>query len=73
MQKGTPFQLDTVSVRLVKDAPLFSILDRAGVEDYLAGESPWPWYGQLMRKPQTMAWLLQMNHWLDFYRPEILF
>lgn len=24
MQKGTPFQLDTVSVRLVKDAPLFS-------------------------------------------------
>lgn len=24
MEKGTTFQLDTVSVRLVKDAPLFS-------------------------------------------------
>lgn len=24
MEKGTIFQLDTVSVRLVKDAPLFS-------------------------------------------------
>ena len=55
------------------DAPLFSILSRDAVEGYLSGDSPWPWYGQLMRKPQTMAWLLQMNHWLDFHRPEILF
>ena len=39
-------------------------MQRENVETYLAGESQWPWYGQLMRKPQTMAYLCQLNFWL---------
>lgn len=45
-------------------APLWNLVQRENVETYLAGESQWPWYGQLMRKPQTMAYLCQLNFWL---------
>jgi hypothetical protein len=30
----------------------------------LSQESAWPWYGQLMRRPQTIAYLLQLDFWL---------
>ena len=33
-------------------------------------EYEWPWYGQLMRVPQTFAWLLQVDFWLKQYNPE---
>lgn len=56
-----------------RDAPLFSLLSREGIRSYLESDSPWPWYGQLMRRPQTMAWLLQLDFWLRHYRVELLF
>ncbi|MGN0974385.1 MAG: asparagine synthase (glutamine-hydrolyzing) [Gemmiger sp.] len=31
-----------------------------------------PWYGQLMTTPQTIAWLLQLNYWLEHYRVELV-
>ena len=49
------------------DAPLFELVDRKQAEWVLTEDSPWPWYGQLMRRPQTLAWLLQVNHWLERY------
>ena len=55
------------------DAPLFHIVDRAAIKNCLNADSDWPWYGQLMRRPQIMAYFLQMNHWLDRYRVEFLF
>ena len=56
-----------------KDEPLFSLVDRKTVEQLYTSEPVWPWYGQLMRTPQTMAWLLQLNFWLKWYKVEICF
>lgn len=30
-----------------------------------------PWFGQLMTGPQLMAYLVQVNMWLEKYKPEI--
>ena len=30
-----------------------------------------PWFGQLMTGPQLMAYLCQVNMWLETYKPEI--
>ena len=57
---------------LREDAPLFALVDRAAVRRLMEGESTWPWYGQLMRRPQTMAYLLQLNFWLEHYKVNIL-
>ena len=49
------------------DAPLFSIVDRDNLQAMLRGEQTWPWYGQLMRTPQTIAFFLQVDFWLRRY------
>lgn len=56
-----------------KDAPLFSLVNWDRVRELLTSEPVWPWYGQLMRRPQLMAYLLQMNHWLEWYQVELDF
>ena len=50
-----------------KDAPIFQIVNRESLENLLSDESPWPWYGQLMKTPQTIAYMLQINLWLQEY------
>ena len=55
------------------DAPLFAMVNRSMVEELFVSESLWPWYGQLMRTPQTMAWLLQLDYWLRWNQIEICF
>lgn len=55
---------------LGEDAPLWQLVNREQVQDLMDRESPWPWYGQLMQKPQTLAYFLQMDHWLRHYRVE---
>jgi len=56
-----------------RDAPLFAIVNREMVENMFRYESIWPWYGQLMRTPQTMAYLLQLDFWLREYKVEMCF
>ena len=56
-----------------RDAPLFSLVNREAVESLLASEPVWPWYGQLMRLPQTCAWLLQLEFWLRWYKVETIY
>ena len=58
---------------LEKDGPLWYLLNKDAVVEMLAEETPWPWYGQLMRKPQTMAYLLQLDFWLRQYHVEFCF
>lgn len=48
-----------------KDAPLFSLCDRKAVRSLLDSDPTWPWYGQLMTLPQTFAYLLQVEFWLE--------
>lgn len=55
-----------------KDAPLFSLVKKENVRQLLEQSSPWPWYGQLMTGPQTIAYLLQVDHWLRYYNIDIV-
>ena len=47
-----------------KDAPILQIVDKKALEELLGAEYTWPWYGQLMKVPQTIAYMLQINFWL---------
>ena len=66
-----------VSAQLVKllqenDAPIFQIVNRNALERLLQQDDPWPWYGQLMRRPQTIAYMLQINIWLEQYKIQLV-
>lgn len=54
-----------------KSQPIHEILSANAAEQLLISEDPWPWYGQLMRTPQTIAYLLQLNNWLEQYHVDI--
>ena len=58
---------------LTEDSPLWYIVRKEAAEALLSYESPWPWYGQLMRRPQTIAYLLQLDFWLRHYSVEFCF
>ena len=55
------------------DAALFRVVNRKTVEAMLKQEPIWPWYGQLMRRSQTFAWLLQLEFWLNRYKVETIY
>ena len=55
-----------------KDAPIFQIVKKKELENLLRAEFAWPWYGQLMKLPQTLAYMLQINFWLSHYHIEII-
>ena len=72
-----PAYLEIVSNRLRDvlqnpDAPLLRIVKREALEALLTHESPQPWYGQLMTAPQTIAYMLQINHWLNHYKIQLV-
>ena len=56
-----------------QESPLFHIVRRQQAETLLSGQMQCPWYGQLMRRPQTMAYLLQMDFWLRHYHVQLDF
>ena len=57
-------------------APVLQIVKRQALEDLLAGrgneKGNVPWYGQLMNRPQTIAYMVQVNHWLKTYKVELI-
>ena len=55
-----------------QNAPLFQLISPDGVRQILLEEPVWPWYGQLMRRPQTIAYLLQVNAWLEHYNVDLM-
>ena len=56
-----------------KDNPLFCLINRTALTAYLEQENEWPWYGQLMRRPQTIAYFLQIDFWLKHYQVDFCF
>ena len=54
-------------------APLFYLTERSAIRQLIEKEQQWPWYGQLMRGPQTIAYFLQLDFWLRHYDVEFLF
>lgn len=72
-----PKYLDAVSKQLRQllnktDAPIYGIVDKKALQNLLNAEFVWPWYGQLMKLPQTIAYMLQINFWLDHYKVKIV-
>ncbi len=55
-----------------KNAPIFEIARKESLLSLLNDDFHWPWYGQLMKAPQTMAYMLQVNCWLDRYCVDIV-
>ena len=55
-----------------KTAPLFQLVDRESARQLLTAEYAWPWYGQLMKVPQTICYLLQIDAWLRLYHIDLL-
>lgn len=72
-----PKYLELVSARLEKllqeDAPLFQLVDREAARQFLTAEYIWPWYGQLMKVPQTICYLLQIDYWLRHYHVDLVY
>ncbi len=67
-----PAYLQAVSLRLAQlledgGAPIWQIIRPAAARQLLEENRSVPWYGQLMTTPQTIAYLLQINHWLEHY------
>ena len=74
-----PTYLNTVKSMLYKimensNAPINSLLNRDYILQILETDGKAfsrPWFGQLMTGPQLMAYLCQVNMWLEKYQPKI--
>lgn len=53
-------------------APILEIVKRESIEALCNVSFTKPWYGQLMGAPQTIAYMLQLNYWLEFHNVDIL-
>ena len=57
------------------NAPINSLLNKDYILNILKTDGSAfsrPWFGQLMTGPQLMAYLCQVNMWLETYKPEII-
>ncbi len=52
-------------------APIWELINPASAGNLANQELDWPFYGQLMRTPQTICYLLQLNFWLSHYHVNI--
>lgn len=55
-----------------KNAPIHEIVNIKVLKDMSIKTESWPWYGQLMKVPQTMAYFVQLNFWLSNYNIDII-
>lgn len=56
------------------NAPIKPLVDEKKIRAFLSSPSDYtkPWYGQLMAGPQLIAYLLQVNYWLEKYDIEFV-
>ena len=56
------------------NAPIHPLVDCGKIKAALSASSDYgkPWYGQLMAGPQQIAYLIQVNYWLEKYRIELV-
>jgi asparagine synthase (glutamine-hydrolysing) len=74
-----PTYLKNVKERLIQimknpSSPINSLLNRDYIIDIINTDGKAftrPWFGQLMTGPQLMAYLCQVNMWLEKYQPRI--
>ena len=73
-----PFYFETVCAKvreiLTKKTALTELLSKDGVRNII--ENPEtitePWYGQLMRAPQILAYIIQLDKWFEEYEVKII-
>lgn len=56
------------------NAPIYDLLNKDYIKEILNTDGKAftrPWFGQLMTGPQLMAYLCQVNMWLEKYQPKI--
>ncbi len=54
------------------DAPLLQFVRRDALQQLMYGEDNVQWYGQLMTKPQTIAYFVQTDYWLEQYNVKVV-
>ncbi|MBQ7944160.1 MAG: asparagine synthase (glutamine-hydrolyzing) [Lachnospiraceae bacterium] len=56
------------------NSPIRALLDTKKVHAFVDSPSDYgkPWYGQLMAGPQMLAYMLQVNYWLQKYQIQIV-
>ena len=57
-----------------RSSVLYDIWDREGIEKIIADPESIssPWYGQLMRAPQILAYIIQLDYWFRKYKISIV-
>ncbi|MBQ8767841.1 MAG: asparagine synthase C-terminal domain-containing protein, partial [Clostridia bacterium] len=68
-----PEYLEIVSNKLSEiiennTSPVLSFIKKEELEKLLNTDKAIPWYGQLMTTPQTIAYFIQINYWLEKYK-----
>ena len=53
-------------------SPILQIVNKSALIQLMETELEWPWYGQLMKRPQTIAYMLQINRWMQMYNIEVV-
>lgn len=55
------------------DAPIHALVDAKKARRFMEAPAEYgkPWFGQLMAAPQLLAYMLQINEWLERYQPKI--
>lgn len=58
---------------LKKKNPLTELFDKKGIVDIMMNPDniPAPWYGQLMKAPQIMAYIIELDYWFNKYNVNI--
>jgi asparagine synthase (glutamine-hydrolysing) len=54
------------------NAPLLDLVKKEALEALLTCNNNEPWYGQLMTTPQTIAYFLQINYWMQTYHISVV-
>jgi asparagine synthase (glutamine-hydrolysing) len=63
-----------LSIMEDKESPLFEVIDRDALRALSESEAfvERPWFGQLMRGPQVMAYYIQLYAWFKAYNVNIV-
>ena len=61
--------VSNILTEIINDSssPILSFVKKEKLEELLQANNPQPWYGQLMTTPQTIAYFIQFNYWLQKY------
>ena len=61
---------ELLKIMAKKGAPIKELIDAYKLSRFLDSPKDYgkPWYGQLMAGPQMIAYLLQVNYWLEKYK-----